>query len=72
MPLPRTQESRRTQRDGCIAREMRKPNRATRTAAGVLLLFWGLRLLVCHTIPIADPASTGRVGMATSTREDHA
>ena len=31
-----------------MAREMRKPNRATRTAAGVLLLFWDLRLLVRH------------------------
>jgi len=27
---------------------MRKPNRATRTAAGALLLFCGLRLLVRH------------------------
>ena len=46
--LPRTQESRPTRRDGCLAREMRKPNRATRTAAGVPLLFWDLRLLVRH------------------------
>jgi hypothetical protein len=45
---PRTQESRPTRRDGCLAREMRKPNRATRTAAGALLLFWDLRLLVRH------------------------
>jgi hypothetical protein len=36
---PRTEESRRARRHGCIAREMRKPNRATRTAAGALLLF---------------------------------
>jgi hypothetical protein len=48
MPMPRIQESRPTRRDGCLAREMRKPNRATRTAAGALLLFWGLRLLVRH------------------------
>jgi hypothetical protein len=47
-PLPRTQESRPTWRDGCLAREMRKPNRATRTAAGALLLFWDLRLLIRH------------------------
>jgi hypothetical protein len=46
--LPRTEESRRARRHGCIAREMRKPNRATRTAAGALLLFCGLRLLVRH------------------------
>ena len=48
IPMPRTEESRRAWRDGCIAREMRKPNRPTRTAAGALLLFWGLRLLVRH------------------------
>jgi hypothetical protein len=46
--MPRTEESRRARRHGCIAREMRKPNRATRTAAGALLLFCGLRLLVRH------------------------
>jgi hypothetical protein len=46
--LPRTEESRPTRRDGCLAREMRKPHHATRTAAGALLRFWGLRLLVRH------------------------
>ena len=45
---PRTEEPRRARGDGCLARERRKPNRATRTAAGALLLFWGLRLLVRH------------------------
>ena len=45
---PRNEESRRSRRHDCIAREMRKPNRATRTAAGALLLFCGLRLLVRH------------------------
>jgi hypothetical protein len=45
---PRTEESRRARRHGCIAREMSKPNRATRTAAGALLLFYGPRLLVRH------------------------
>jgi hypothetical protein len=33
---------------------MRKPNRATLTAAGVLLLFWDLRLLVRHVSDDAD------------------
>jgi hypothetical protein len=36
---PRTQESRRTRRDGCLAREMRKPNRyadGSRRAAAFL------------------------------------
>ena len=46
--MPRTEECRRAPRDGCIAREMRKANRATRTVAGALLLSWGLRLLVRH------------------------
>jgi hypothetical protein len=52
--IPRTQESRPTWRDGCLAREMRKPNHATRTAAGALLLFWDLRLLVRHVSDRAD------------------
>jgi len=48
MPLPRTQESRRTRRDGCIAREMRKPNHAALTAAVALLRCLGVRLVVRH------------------------
>ena len=36
--MPRTQLSRRDSRDDCIAGDMRKPNRATRTAVGALLL----------------------------------
>jgi hypothetical protein len=34
---PRAQKSRRARRDGCIAREMRKPNRARLMAAAALL-----------------------------------
>ena len=54
-PFARTEESRPTRRDGCLAREMRKPNRATRTAAGALLLFWDLRLLVRHALSRRAP-----------------
>jgi len=36
--LARAQVSRRARRDGCIAREMRKPNHAALTAAVALLL----------------------------------
>ena len=46
--MPRTEESRRARWDDCTAREMRKRNRATRTAAGELLLSWAVRLLVRH------------------------
>jgi hypothetical protein len=67
---PRTEESRRGRRHGCVAREMRKPNRAMRTAAGALLLFCGLRLLVRHgsdsradrvTVTPGDPGIVGCV-----------
>ena len=48
MPLPRTQQSRRAQRDECIARMIRKQNRARLTADVALLLSSGVRLLVRH------------------------
>lgn len=48
MAMPRTEESRPDRRDGRMAREMRKLNHAAPTAAVVLLLCWGVRLLVCH------------------------
>jgi len=34
--------------DGCIARMMRKPNRARSTSEAALLLLQGVGLLVCH------------------------
>ena len=50
MPLPRTQQSRRARRDDCIARMIRKPNRARLTADVALLLSSGMRLLVRHVL----------------------
>ena len=46
--MPRTQQSRRAQRDEYIARMMRKQNRARLTADVALLLSSGMRLLVRH------------------------
>ena len=43
--LPRTQQSRRARRDDCIARMIRKQNRARLTAHIALLLSSGMRLL---------------------------
>jgi hypothetical protein len=46
--LPRAQQSRRARRDDWIARTMHKRDRAKLPAVAALLLFWGVRLLVCH------------------------
>ena len=51
--MPRTQLSCRAQ-DGCVARMMRKPRRATLTADAALLLSWGMGLLVRHVSDHAD------------------
>ena len=48
--MPRTQDSRRAQRDEYIARMMRKQNRARLTADVALLLSSGMRLLVRHDL----------------------